>query len=175
MKRLILVGPGASGKDYARKKLEEMGLKYCCSHTTRPKRKDEVDGHDYFFINEDEATTLIPQDFFYEWVRFNSWIYGTSNKEFTNSDLFIMTPSGIAKLKDQDRRESFIIYFDIDLETRKERLSARGDADTVERRLLADGRDFENFMDYDYKITDPNFVPSEHWLEIANIKLSVNG
>ena len=48
MKRIILVGKAASGKDHARKVLEAYGAKYAVSYTTRPPRENEVDAKDYF-------------------------------------------------------------------------------------------------------------------------------
>ena len=68
-----------------------------------------------------------------------------------------MTPSGISKIKSSDRSESFIIYFDIDEVTRRNRLLLRRDADNVERRMEADEKDFENFTDFDHRIVDSNF------------------
>jgi hypothetical protein len=40
---------------------------------------------------------------------------------------------------------------------RRERLLRRSDAHDAERRLLADAIDFENFKDYDLRITNPDF------------------
>jgi len=158
MKRIILVGKGGSGKDYLRKELQNLGYKYCISHTTRPPRTEEVEGKDYHFISLDTAIRkFILEEKFYEWVVFNEWIYGTSLDEFYSSNLFIMTPSGIAKLKTEDRKESYIIYLDIDEKTRKERLSLRNDADILERRLAADKLDFDGFDDFDFSIKDPLF------------------
>ncbi len=157
-KRIILVGKAASGKDYARQQLQNYGFKYCVSHTTRPPREGEVNGIDYHFISLDSAIHhFIEKNLFYEYVQFNGWIYGTSLDEFEKSDLFIMTPSGISKLKPEDREESFIVYIDIPENVRRERLLKRNDADNVERRLAADDKDFENFIDFDSRITDPDF------------------
>ena len=81
MKRIILVGCAASGKDHMRKRLEEKGLKYAVSYTTRPPRVGEVDGKDYFFISPEAAAVMIEGGLFYEWVEFNGWIYGTTVKQ----------------------------------------------------------------------------------------------
>jgi guanylate kinase len=157
--RIILCGKAASGKDHLRKILEGRGFKYGVSYTTRSPRKGEIDGKDYFFLEENEFQNLIEQGFFYEHVAFNGWLYGTSKEQwFTTDDVFIMTPSGISKLHAADRKSSFIIYIDIPTEIRRERLAERNDnADSIERRLSADDKDFENFTDYDIKITDHNF------------------
>jgi dephospho-CoA kinase len=68
-----------------------------------------------------------------------------------------MTPSGVEKLRPEDREDSHIIYLDIPEEIRRLRLLSRRDADDVERRLAADQADFLNFADYDEQITDPFF------------------
>jgi guanylate kinase len=156
-KRIILVGKAASGKDYARKVLENEGYSYAVTLTSRPPRVGEVNYKDYQFVDKEDFQRKIEEGFFYEYVPFNGWYYGTGKNQMETQNLFIMTPSGISNLKSEDRKESFIILFDIPIEIRKERLEKRSDADTVDRRLEADERDFESFHDYDYLITDPNF------------------
>lgn len=157
-KRLIIVGKGGSGKDHMRKMLQDQGFRYCISHTTRPPRKEETNGDDYFFISLDSAIhDFILKDKFYEYVIFNEWLYGTSKEQFERSNLFIMTPSGISKMDQKDRDESLIVYLDIVEPIRKHRLSMRRDADDVERRLKADESDFNDFKNFDERITDPFF------------------
>lgn len=164
MKRLIIVGKGGSGKDYLRKKLEDRGFKYCVSHTTRPPRKGEEDGKDYHFISVDSATkNYIETGMFYEHVVFNEWIYGTSIEEFYSSNLFIMTPSGLSAVDPKDRKESFVVYLDINEETRKERLLKRNDVDNLTRRLNADYLDFKDFKNFDERVEDPYFKETGDW------------
>jgi guanylate kinase len=157
-KRIVLVGKAASGKDHARKILEGMGYPYQISFTTRPMRDGEVHGKDYFFMPEFKFKDLIKIDFFYEYVVFNNWYYGTSNAQMKSSNVvFIMTPSGLSQMHPHDREDSFVVYVDIPYEIRKERLMKRSDADKVERRLAADEADFATFSDYDAVIDNPNF------------------
>ena len=157
-KRIILVGKAASGKDYIRKTFEAQGFKYAVSYTTRPPRPDEIAGQDYFFIKQPDAQDMIDKCEFYEWVVFNGWIYGTTKKQFYNDDIFIMTPSGLNQLSEDDRKTSTVIYLDIDEEVRKQRLLERKmPGDSVERRLEADREDFKNFKNYNIKITNQNF------------------
>jgi len=170
-KRIILVGKAGSGKDHARQQMENYGFKYCVSHTTRPPRDGEVNGIDYHFISLDSAIhNFIEKKLLYEYVMFNGWFYGTSIEEFEKSNLFIMTPGGIGKLKTEDRKESFIVYIDIPFEVRRERLLKRKDADIVDRRLASDENDFENFTDFDHRITDPNFIidGAMEWINLSN-------
>lgn len=157
-KRIILVGKAGSGKDFLRKKFEDRGFKYAVSYTTRPPREGEIQGKDYYFITEDEAKVLVESNFFYEYVIFNGWIYGTSITSFNNDDLFIMTPAGISRIKPEDRNSCFIIYLDIPTSTRIKRLSKRDmPGDSVRRRIEADELDFDDFIDYDLRITNSDF------------------
>jgi guanylate kinase len=157
-KRIILAGPGASGKDHMRKLLEARGFKYAVSYTTRPPRPGEIEGKDYFFLSHEQCQSMKDNDEFYEAIDFNGWTYGTSNQQFYEDDVFIMTPSGIAHIKPEDRKNSFIIYFEIDESIRKERLEQRVmPGHSVEARLQADRDLFEGFSDFDIKIIDPNF------------------
>jgi len=153
--RIIICGPGGSGKDYMRKKFELRGFKYCVSYTTRPPRPGEIEGYDYKYT--DENFFLDNRLDFYEIASFNRWHYGTTVYDFYRSDLFIMTPSGIKQLKPNDRSTSFIIYLDPPLDIRKKRLASRNDADTVDRRLEADNKDFFQFFEYDIKVKNDDF------------------
>lgn len=157
-KRIIIVGRAASGKDYIRKKFEARGFRYAVSYTTRPPREGEIDGVDYIFISQEEAQEMIENDDFYEYVEFNGWIYGTTRDQFDEDHVFIMTPSGLAHLDEDSRKKSFVIFIDIDEAVRRERMAIRNmPGDSVDRRIEADRKDFENFTNYDIRITNPDF------------------
>ena len=166
-KRVIIVGKGGSGKDHLRKEMVSRGFKYCVSHTSRPIRQEEEDGIDYYFVDKE----YFDSGSFYEKVVFNKWFYGTSMDEFNSANLFIMTPSGLAKMSEADRKQSYVIYIDIDEETRRKRLLARRDADDVERRLKADELDFGNFSNFDHRIIDPDFRFEIGWIDLEKIKI----
>jgi guanylate kinase len=159
MNKTILIGKSAAGKDHMRKILEDRGFTYGTSYTTRPPREGEIEGQDYYFISDGAFKFLMENNFWYEYVEFNGWYYGTSNKQFKEScNLFIMTPKGAEEIKPADRKSCTIIYLDIPLEIRKERLLQRGDLnDKIQRRLAADEKDFAEFNDYDIVINNSNF------------------
>ena len=159
MNKIILVGKAAAGKDHMRKILQGRGFKYGVSYTTRPRRDGEVDGEDYYFMEESEFTEGIENGIWYEYVEFNGWFYGTTKKQFLDQcNLFIMTPKGVSHIQSVDRKSCTIMYLDIPTTTRAARLSQRGDKnDTIERRMYSDSQDFKDFKDYDIKIDNPNF------------------
>jgi len=157
-KRIILAGPGASGKDHMRKLLESRGFKYAVSYTTRPPRPGEIEGVDYYFLTKEQCQQMKDDGLFYEVIDFNGWSYGTSLAQFYSDDVFIMTPSGLEHLSKEDRKTSLVMFFDIDESIRKERLEARVmPGHSVEARLQADRELFTGFTNYDVRISDPNF------------------
>jgi len=159
MNKVILVGKAAAGKDHMRKILSGRGFQYGISYTTRPPREGEIDGKDYFFLTDDMFKRKINQGYWYEWIEFNGWYYGTSQSQFmTSCNLFIMTPKGIGHIDPVDRRECTIIYLNVDEKIRRKRLEAREmPGDSIDRRMDADNKDFENFTDFDLEINNSNF------------------
>jgi guanylate kinase len=162
-KKIILVGPGASGKDYARELLVNKGyLKFGCTYTTRPKRNYEIDGKDYYFISKEEFLKKLNNDEFYTHMTFkdNEWYYGRTKKDFYDESikLIIMAPGDIKQILKKDRNDCLIIYFNIPEYIRKARLSLRNDADKVERRLETDRNDFKDFDNFDVEVCKEDFV-----------------
>jgi guanylate kinase len=158
-KRIILAGKAASGKDFFREYLVNKGYLASISHTTRPPRHGEVNGDHYNFVEEKEFQMMIHKELFHEHKMFNTWRYGTTKHMFFTSDVFIFTPSGIESLDREDLDDSVVVFFDIDTETRIERMEKRIDADNIERRLAADAIDFMDFDMFDIRVKNPGFDP----------------
>ena len=77
-KLLVLSGPGGVGKSTVAKKLREAGdFWVSVSATTRKPRSNEVDGHDYLFVSDEEFSRMINADEFLEWAEFAGNRYGT--------------------------------------------------------------------------------------------------
>ena len=113
---------------------------------------------------------MIKNSVLIEYHNFNNWYYGNTIEDFNNNDIFIKTVFGLDKIKEY-RSKCFIIYIDIDLDTRRERLLNRKDSnDSIERRIEADEKDFENFSDYDYRITNPNYNAEDIYKIIEKLK-----
>jgi len=153
--KIVIVGRGGSGKDFLRKKFEDRGFKYCVSYTSRPKRESEINGKDYMFTNLEYFSNNVYK--FYEIDEFNGWKYGTLIEDFEKSNLFIMTPRGVNNIRPVDRKRCFVIFIDPDKDVIRERLLERRDADSVDRRIEADDKDFSNFSNYDIRITNSDF------------------
>jgi len=77
-KLLVLSGPGGVGKSTVAKKLREAGdFWVSISATTRSPRINEIDGHDYYFVSDEEFSRMINANEFLEWAEFAGNRYGT--------------------------------------------------------------------------------------------------
>jgi len=77
-KLIVLSGPGGVGKSTVAKKLREAGdFWVSVSATTRKPRNNEADGQDYFFVSEEQFSTMVNNDEFLEWAEFAGNRYGT--------------------------------------------------------------------------------------------------
>jgi guanylate kinase len=81
-KLLVLSGPGGVGKSTVAKKLREAGdFWVSVSATTRKPRSNEVNGHDYLFVSNEEFTRMATADEFLEWAEFAGNRYGTPQEK----------------------------------------------------------------------------------------------
>ena len=77
-KFIILSGPSGVGKNTILDMLVERGLGiYSVSMTTRKKRKDDIEGTDYFFVSREIFEDNIKKDNFLEYAIYNNNYYGT--------------------------------------------------------------------------------------------------
>ena len=61
-------------------------------------------------------------------------------------------------LPDEIRNQCFVIYLDIPLEIRRDRIYVRNDNDDmIDRRIEADELQYQNFNNYDCRITNHDF------------------
>jgi len=79
----VIAAPSGAGKTTLVKKLLERnpGLEFSVSYTTRKKRKTEVDGRDYFFVDEDRFLQLQEEDELLESAEVFGNFYGTGRKQ----------------------------------------------------------------------------------------------
>ncbi len=76
---IVISSPSGVGKTTLVKLLAERNNNFqiSISNTTRIPRKNEVDGKDYYFVNEKEFKDLIKTKSFYEYARVFNNLYGT--------------------------------------------------------------------------------------------------
>lgn len=109
-KIIALVGCSASGKDFILAKLKDLKFKPIISHTNRPMRPGEIEGQNYYFIDNQEAEEMLCMKKFIEHRVYHSksgedWIYGISEKSILeacsnkNTSVVIVDYKGLKELK----------------------------------------------------------------------------
>src|SRR5438046_2574214 len=79
-KLIILSAPSGAGKTtLCRRLLENYGdyMTLSISTTTRPPRKNETHGQEYFYTNEADFKRQVSEDQFAEWATVHGYYYGT--------------------------------------------------------------------------------------------------
>lgn len=162
MNKIIITGKAASGKDYIRKQLEKSPfISYAPPFTTRPARMGEVNGVDYYFLDDITYDKMEQNGSFVVSNEFNGWKYGiTYNQIISNKNLFILSPRAIQDIPQKYRDEFFIIYIDVAKDVIIDRLKTRPmPGDTSAARIARDDVDFELFLknkQYDLIVKDEN-------------------
>lgn len=76
----VLTGASSVGKKDIRDRLlgdGQLHLNYSISMTTRPKRGEEVDGRDYYFVNHEAFAQALRNRELLEYTEFDGYYYGT--------------------------------------------------------------------------------------------------
>ena len=90
---IAVSGPSGAGKSTIVKIILKLypEIVFSVSATTRPKRENESDGVEYFFISEDKFKNKIDKGEFVEWQKFYDYYYGTVNS-FINENINLGNP-----------------------------------------------------------------------------------
>lgn len=169
IKKVILVGAGGSGKDYAKTLLTNFGFVSDVSHTTRLPRSGEVAGKDYHFISENEFLKKVFRKEFIQWNYLgNGHCYGTLIKDWECCNLFIMTPNILDIIsefyEEHDLEKDYIVFhFNVSEAVRRERLLSRPNSSErhVDDRIAFDSVMFDEYTSYDELVTNPLFKDME--------------
>ena len=163
---VILSSPSGVGKTTLTKKIQQKysSFKLSVSHTTRAARSNEVDGVDYFFVNQESFEKLIKEKKFYEYAKIFDNYYGTLktnvDKNIKKNDiLFDIDWQGTKQLSEHKNLNLLKIYLITDSkEELKKRLTKRNQnsPEEVEYRFKAFDEDVKHWRDYDYIVINKN-------------------
>jgi guanylate kinase len=158
----IVSAPSGAGKTTLCRRLTEAvpRILHSISYTTRQARDGEVDGRDYFFVDEARFMSMVGAGEFLEWAEVHGNLYGTSRAK-----LFEMIQGGIDVILDIDTQgaaqirqkgidATFIFILPPSPETLKERLIARktDSEQVILGRLKKVREEIGDYRLYDYVI-----------------------
>ena len=159
-KIFCICGKSSSGKDTVYKRVlsdEELKLNQIVTYTTRPIREGEVDGREYYFVDEVEAGRLYEEGKIVESRAYNTvygiWKYMTVDNGDIELDrksyVVIGTLESYVQIRNYFGKEKVIpVLIDVDdgerLERalKRERKQAEPKYEEMCRRFLADSADF---------------------------------
>lgn len=162
---LIISSPSGAGKTTLTRKLLDsvQGLSFSVSHTTRPKRKKEVDGQDYHFVNRDTFQRMIDEGMFAEWAQVHDNYYGTSVAELDRARqqkktglLFDIDHQGARQIKAKLPTAVGVFILPPSMDELRRRLEGRAtDPDhVIQRRFDKARHEIEHYLFFDYIIVN---------------------
>ena len=158
-KLLVISGPSGVGKGTICKRvLEETGMQFSVSMTTRKPREHEVHGVSYFFVSEEEFQRVAEEGGFLEHAEVYGNRYGTplaQTRERLEAGIDVMLDIDIQGAQNVKRLcpdGVFIFILPPSLAELKKRITERGSEteETLKIRLGAAAAELEHARDYDY-------------------------
>lgn len=170
----VIAAPSGAGKtSLVKAALErESNLRVCVSHTTRPKRPNEIDGRDYHFIDVPTFKTLIDADGFLEYAPVFDNFYGTSRAALVEAfgrghDVILEIDwQGARQVRERTRDAASgragcttVFVLPPSRAELERRLRGRGtdDATVIARRLRDAVDDMSHYGEFDYVIVNDDF------------------
>ena len=168
---LVLSSPSGAGKTSICKKIleTEKNLVMSISYTTRPKRKSEQDGKDYFFVKKKKFDELQEKNFFVESAFVFDHFYGTPKNFIENNIrkgkdiLFDIDWQGAQKLVDYSKNDVVSIFvLPPSNKILLERLKKRNeDSDEIVKKRMSKAKsEISHWIEYDYIIINHDISKS---------------
>lgn len=160
----VLSGPSGVGKGTLREQLFQQipDLCYSVSVTTRKPRKDEREGIDYFFVDENTFKRYIEENQFAEWAlvhgEYKGTLLSTVNEKLAKGDDLVLEidVQGAMQIKKKFPNGIFIFIVPPSWEKLEHRLRGRKteDEDDLQKRLDDAHHELKYIKYYDYLIVN---------------------
>ncbi len=158
----VFAGPSGAGKTtVCRALLDDVpGTAFSISHTTRPRRNDEVEGRDYFFIAEGDFAELVRRNGFVEHAEVHGYHYGTAREQLeghiaAGRDVLLdIDVQGASQIREKFPAATLVFLLPPSLADLRARLTARGQDEPaeIERRLAQAAAELSAAEGFDYVI-----------------------
>lgn len=163
----IIAAASGTGKTSLVKALAESlsNIITSISYTTRPKRKNERDGENYFFITAEQFEKMISQQACLEYAQVFGHYYGTAKKwveqQIANGVDVILEIDwqGAEQIKKLMPHSISIFILPPSIEELKNRIKTRNldDAKIIEQRLNAASSEISHAPEFDYIVINDQF------------------
>lgn len=169
---LVLSSPSGAGKTTLSRRLLESDKKVVMSvsATTRPKRPNEVEARDYFFVGDEAFAAMVKAGEFLEHAQVFGHHYGTPRKPVQEAlaagrdVLFDIDWQGTQQLRQQVRDDVVTIFVlppsRHELE-RRLKSRAQDTAEVVARRMAKADDEISHWAEYDYVIVNQDIDRAE--------------
>ncbi|MGB6906681.1 MAG: guanylate kinase [Methyloceanibacter sp.] len=162
---LVLSSPSGAGKTTLARRLVEAepDVAMSISCTTRKKRKGEVEGRDYYFVDRESFATMRDRGEFLEWAVVFDNYYGTRREPVDQAlrrgrdVLFDVDWQGAEKLREEAKGDVVTVFIlPPSGKVLEQRLNERAqDApDVVQARMRGASNEIQHFDDYDYVVVN---------------------
>ncbi|MEE9441069.1 MAG: guanylate kinase [candidate division Zixibacteria bacterium] len=165
-KIVIISSPSGGGKTTICRKLirKNRNWQFSVSYTTREKRKGEIHGRQYYFVDREEFIKLREKDFFAESARVHLYYYGTPRKQLEQVVrkggviLLDVDVKGAASIKKKYPEALSLFIRPPSIRELKKRLKRRGTETRaqMEIRLQNAIKENEKFRQFNYVIVNKN-------------------
>jgi guanylate kinase len=130
----VISAPSGTGKTTVIRELRSVlpALAHSVSYTTRAARPNEVDGTDYFFVDEATFQQMVADEAFIEWVHVHDHSYGTPKKQIEKlrqagrNVMLDIEIQGAANVRTYDATATLIFLAPPSLDVLAARLRGRG-------------------------------------------------
>ena len=163
----VISAPSGAGKTSLVKALinQTADCRAAISHTTRPKRSEEIDGRDYYFVSDQEFSELDAKGGFLESAKVFDYAYGTSldeaKKIIKSGKILILEIDwqGALQIKEKYKSAKSIFILPPSLDALRSRLEMRAqDSDeTVEKRMKKAISESSKWTNFDYLVENDVF------------------
>ena len=162
---LVLSSPSGAGKTTIARRLldEDTGIGPSISHTTRQKRRGEVDGKDYHFVDKDVFSQMRDQGAFLEWAVVFDNYYGTTRAPVDEAlgagrdVLFDVDWQGAGALREtagEDVVSVFILPPSAEALAERLRTRAQDSEEIVSQRMRGASNEIQHWDEYDYVVVN---------------------
>ena len=164
----IIAAPSGAGKTTLcramRNRFDDLG--YSVSYTTRPPRRGEKQGKDYFFVTEKEFRAGIDQGKWAEWAKVHGHYYGTSLDFLTRAvsagqDILLdIDVQGTTQILARYPEAIAIFIMPPSLEALRERLESRGTdrGEVIAKRLKNAEKEIEQRDSFHHVVVNDNLT-----------------